>query len=140
MTRGAKNVGRAPRRVYETDPLWDETLVVRGGLMGLPGLRESLDTGLFEEGFFNLSFWGDNDLRALDDVTRVAPIPNGKVRVSTVGELRRLGLEPYRTDPWPHLTVRFPDIPTDEDLEALVGAFGDAISNPYPYDAVMSSR
>jgi hypothetical protein len=115
------------------DPLIDETLVIRGGLMELVPLRQALQTAHAVIGFYGLSFWGDNGL-SFDQVCFEAQIRNGRVRVSTVGRLRSLGHEPFRSGSFPHLSVRFELPPTDEELEALVGVFDPVVPNPYPLD------
>ena len=114
-------------------PLWNETLVVRGGLMQLPHLRHSLATAEAEEGFFNLCFWGENGME-LDNLLAVAFVPHPQIRTARVGAFRARGHEPYRSEPWPHLTVMFETEPTDDELKDLVGAFARAIPNPRPAD------
>lgn len=120
------------------EPLADETLVVRGGLMELDRLRDSLEDAFDQGGFYNLSFWGEDGftLEQLIEATNRNPehppgLPHPRLRVAPVAALRLRGHEPYRTDPWPHLAVRFDRLPTDEELRDLVSAFA-AVPNPSP--------
>jgi hypothetical protein len=116
------------------EPLHDDASVVRGGLMEMHWLRESIADGYVAAGTFDLSFWGENGM-SVDEIVRAAGsgLPQGRIRVSTVGALRANANEPYRSEPWPHLTVMFSREPTDNELEALVGAFGEAVPNPSPW-------
>ncbi len=123
--------GNLPFVLHMLNPLGDESWVIRGGLMLLEPLCISAKDGLIVEGFHNLTFWGEDD-KTVDEIAREADLPHGQIRVSTIGKLRALGHEPYRSEPWPHLTVRFEAEPTDDELEALVGVFDDPIQNPHP--------
>ena len=96
-------------------------------------LWESLGLGLELDGFYNLSFWGDDLLDSVERVTEVSPIPNARVRVARLGSVRSLGYDPYPSEPWPHITVRFEEEPTDNDLDDLVALFGSPIPNPHPW-------
>lgn len=95
-------------------------------------MRGSIRVAIVEEGYPNLCVWGDNDLETLEDVVGVAYLPHGRVRTSTVGKLRALGYEPYRSEPWPHLAIRFEEEPTDTALVALKGAFERDVPDPRP--------
>jgi hypothetical protein len=81
-------------------------------------------------GFFGLSLWGENDLE-FDEVCRLARIRNPRVRVSTVGSLRVLGLDPHRRGRYPHLTIKFATRPSSGELVGLIDVFGPPIPNPY---------
>ena len=113
------------------NPLDDDAWVLRGGLMDLTRLCDSLNEALEEDGYHNLCFWGENGM-SVDEIAHDALIRNGQIRTSTVGALRGLGYEPYRSEPWPHLEVRFDREPTDEELKALVRVFGEPVENPDP--------
>ena len=99
-------------------PLADDCLGIRGGLMELPTLRNSLAACKVEQGFFGLSFSGENGL-SFREICDAAGLRNLRMRVSTVGRLRALGIEPYRSGRLPHLSIRFDAGPTDE--ETVVG-------------------
>ena len=101
--------------------------------MALDKLKESLLDGLEQEGFFNLSFWGDDSLSTVSEVTEASQpyLVQGKVRVSRLRDLWRLQYEPYPSDPWPHITVRFEGEPSDTVLEELVSVFGDPVPNEH---------
>lgn len=100
--------------------------------MEVASLRGSIRVAIVEEGYPNLCFWGDNVLETLEDVVSVAFLPHGRVRTSTVGKVRALGYEPYRSEPWPHLTIRFEDEPTDTALVELRWVFEKEVPNPRP--------
>ena len=107
--------------------------MIRGGLMGVPALRQSLETCRARLGFHGLSFWGENGM-TVKEVCLLAPLRNFRIRVSTVGRLRSHGYEPVRSGVRPHLMVRFERPPTDEELWRLAHAFGPDIPNPRPRD------
>jgi hypothetical protein len=115
------------------EPLTDETLVVRGGLMAIGSLRNAIRTAHAFLGSYGLSFYGENGL-TVEQICFEAQLRHGRVRVSSVGRLRSAGLEPFRSGSRPHLTVRYETEPTDEELVALVGLFGEDIPNPYAVD------
>jgi hypothetical protein len=99
--------------------------------MEIPLLVVSLRTAMLDDGFFELSFFGENDM-TVDEICREAGLPNGKIRVSTVGALRGAGFDPFRCPPPPlHLCVRFDREPTDTVLERLREAFEDPLPNPH---------
>lgn len=112
------------------EPLDDQAVLIRGGLMEIVTLRHAIETCRALRGFYGLSFFGDNGL-SVDETARHAKLPNGRIRVSEVGRLRIVGHEPYRSGEYPHLTVRFEVSPTDEDLAELVEAFDADIPNPH---------
>jgi hypothetical protein len=97
----------------------------------VPALSRALDVCFERMGFFGLSLWGDNGLM-FEEVCRLARLRNPRVRVSTVGRLRVLGLDPHRSGRYPHLTIKFVTRPSGGELVALIDAFGPPISNPYP--------
>jgi hypothetical protein len=94
-------------------------------------MRFALDTCERRYGFYGLSFFGDNDL-SVEQIVALAGsrLEHLRVRVSTVGQLRACGLEPFRSGEFPHLSVRFEVSPSDEELVELAEAFDPAISNP----------
>lgn len=101
--------------------------------MAIVTLRLALDTARAFVGFHGLSFYGENGL-SVEQICFEAQLRHGRIRVSTVGRLRSLGLDPFRSGNFPHLSVRYASSPTDSDLEALVGVFDQDIPNPYPLD------
>jgi hypothetical protein len=99
--------------------------------MELSKLVFSLKQAKIEDGFFELSFFGENDL-TVDEICKEAGLRNGKIRVSRVGALRGAGFDPFRCPPPPlHLCVRFDSEPTDTVLERLRRAFEDPLPNPH---------
>jgi len=113
------------------EPLREHCLVVRGGLSEIGTLKEAIETCADRLGFYGLSVWGENGL-TFDETCRRARLRNPRVRVTTIGRLRRLGLEPYRSGRVPHLTIEFDIRPTDEDLAAIAGVFDPDVRNPHP--------
>ena len=114
------------------EPLADETFVIRGGLMEIVPLRIAIEACRRRAGFYGLSFCGENSL-SVPEITRLTTrLPQPRIRVSTIGRLRALGYELYRSGPRPHLTLKFEISPTDSGLKELVGAFGPDIPNPHP--------
>ena len=98
--------------------------------MDLVSVRTSIATGFAQYAVYDLSFWGE-DGYSHDQVLAMVNLPNPRVRLSSVGALRGLGYEPVRTQPWPHLEVRFETDPTDEELERLIRVFEAPIPNPW---------
>jgi hypothetical protein len=115
------------------EPLADECVVVRGGLLEVRSLRHSVEVCATRLGFYGLSLRGENGL-TFEETCRRARLRNLVVRVSTVGLLRELGHEPYRSGRSPHLTIEFDLRPTDDELRAVAGAFDPAVPNPHPAD------
>ena len=103
--------------------------MIRGGLMGILPLKFAIDACMARKGFYGLSFFGENYL-TIDDVALLAAIPHPRIRVSTVGALRSIGIEPVRSGEYPHLSVRFEVNPSDDVLERLAAVFEDDIPNP----------
>lgn len=117
--------------MFDVPNLDDDALVVRGGLMRIPTLRYAVDLCKVRHDFYGLSFFGENDA-SLDAITRAAGsrLENGQIRMSTVGRMREVGFEPYRSGEYPHLSVEFQWNPSDDDLERLVAVFDEPIPNP----------
>lgn len=68
-----------------------------------------------------------------EEITEVAKLPNGQIRISTVGRISRAGYEIRRSEPPPgHADLRLPSPPADEDWAALREAFDDPVPNPHP--------
>jgi hypothetical protein len=97
------------------EPLNDQAYVIRGGLMVIITLRIAIDLCMARRKFYGLSFFGDNGL-LVDETARLAGMANHRMRVSTVGGIRSAGFEPIRSGEYPHLSVRFEVIPTDDEL------------------------
>jgi hypothetical protein len=63
------------------------------------------------------------------EICRAAEIPHPKIRVSTVGEVRRLGYDVVPTDAF-HADLRLDRQPDEETWERLRSAFGAPERNP----------
>jgi len=110
-------------------PLHDETIVIRGGLMDFDDLRRAVDLCFDRRGIYGLSLAGEEGW-SLERTAHEASIRNTRIRVSTVGRLRELGLEVVRSGRRPHLTLYFGHRPTEEELSLLDFAFDVPILNP----------
>jgi hypothetical protein len=99
--------------------------------MRLDILHVSVETCFRDEGFFGLSFFGDNDLSE-EEVARRAKIRNGKIRTSTVGKIEAAGFSLNRRGDFPHLSMRFEERPSDDVLRRLVEQFDGPKPNPHP--------
>lgn len=97
-------------------------------------LRNALQTSWVETGNYELSFFAANDLSVREIAAAaqrpIPRLPHAKVRVSTIGQMRSLGLEPFPEGLFPHVVIRFQISPSDNQLMELAGAFGDPIANP----------
>jgi hypothetical protein len=89
-----------------------------------------------------LSVWSASGLSA-DDIVRLARsfddptadppkryMPNGQVRVSTVGQLRARGFELLPDSPFGHYLLAIPTPTAEDDWEALQEEFGPARKSP----------
>ena len=92
-------------------------------------LRHAIQTSHEVDGFYALSFYGDNDL-SVSEIVQLAQLPHGKIRVSNVGALRNMDLEPLRSPPYPHLLVKFDICPSDDELEEITRLFALPIPSP----------
>jgi hypothetical protein len=114
-------------------PLEDTAVILRGGLMGIPNLQTAIRTALVEDGYPELSFFGENGMSVDEVADSVESLRHAQIMVSSVGRVRSVGFEPFRSPPPDlHLTVRFFAEPSDKDLEALRAAFDMPIPNPSP--------
>jgi hypothetical protein len=67
-----------------------------------------------------------------DEVARVANLPNGQLRASTVGRIRQAGYEIVRSEPPPaHADLMLMGEPNDHDWETLRATFDPPVPNPY---------
>jgi hypothetical protein len=101
--------------------------------MALDKLRRAIEDALDDESHPDLSVWGENGYTAAEVCQEARRyLRHGKVRESTVGAVQGTGLlgSCFRSEPWPHVTLRFDHEPTDIDLEALIAVFGAPYRNP----------
>jgi len=113
------------------EDLEDEAFAIRFGLMKLEDLREAADRCFTTLGFYGLSFYGENGL-SVADIAALAKKPHSHIRKTRVGQLRKVGLNVRRHGRFPHLTLGFPENPTDKELETLIGVFDGPEPNPHP--------
>ena len=120
-------LSRRPEIPFGSRPLDDDALVVRGGLMELAGLRTAVETGYRRDGYFSLSFFGENGM-SVEEIIRAArdaspgALPHKQIRLTTAGRFaHEIGRKPHREGEVPHLEVRFETNPTDEELLEIEG-------------------
>lgn len=113
-------------------PLRDETIVVRFGLMRVPDLAMAALRSLAARDHYGLSFFGENDL-TLDQIAFEAQLPHRWLFTSTCGAVRSLGYTLRREGARNHLVLRFFAEPAPQELEALRRVFDGPIPNPHPF-------
>ncbi len=113
------------------DDLEAETFAIRFGYMRLDDLREAVDRCFTTLGFYGLSFYGEDRL-SVADIAELAGKPHSFLRKAKVGQLREIGFDVRRQGRFPHLTMTFPERPTDLLLESLADVFDDPEPNPHP--------
>ena len=113
-----------------SQPLPDEALVVRGGVMELAVLETNAQTHYDEFGEYALSVYSLPD-RSADEIALLASLPHAKIRVSTVGRLREAGY-PVVPSPGPpgHADLELPHPPTEGDWRVLDALFDPPRPNP----------
>ncbi|MGI8425316.1 MAG: hypothetical protein ACR2FO_01080 [Actinomycetota bacterium] len=116
-----------------TEPLWDETIVVRFGLMDVASIQAAAALFKAERGVFGLSAYGDNGL-AMKETARQARRPHKQLRTTTVGRLKSAGFVVKRTGKWPHLTISAEVTAGAEMLSKITELFDDPVPNPHPVD------
>lgn len=114
----------------------DDAVVVRGGLLTPDVVQRRSDEE--PDGTWGLSIRTAPDM-TVGDLVRESPIPNSKIRQTTVGRIRALSPEfdVIPTDgpgyPKHHGTIIIPSRPvSDADAEAICGAFDEPMPNPAP--------
>ena len=86
------------------------------------------------DGHYSLSFWTLPRLSGLELALRVAIAlgrEGGSFRISTVGRMAAAGFDLIDVRPNGHCSVRFDDLPTEDDCARLRAAFDDPVPNPY---------
>jgi hypothetical protein len=118
----------------------DEDVIVRAGEMRIGDFRKSVEVCHEMEGFYGLSFFSFPGMDAREIAIEVGAVreetgfrlmPNPSMRQSTAATVRALGY-PLEADNSPrgHVTLRFVNAPTDDDWQALDGAFQRPEENP----------
>lgn len=116
------------------EPLRDDCVVVRFGLMELSHLRRAAARPYNppHRAWYGLSFHGENGMSA-EDIAREARMNHMWMRVTSMGRLRGAGFEPARTGLFPHLSLRWAKMPTDTELRKLTDLFDVVTENPHPW-------
>lgn len=107
--------------------------MVRFGVMKIDDLRDAVGRCFRALGFYGLSFYGENGLSP-QEIALLARKPHSLMRKTRVSRIRREGFEIERYGRFPHLTLRFSQEPSNDDLRRLVGVFDEAESNPHPVE------
>jgi hypothetical protein len=121
------------------DALPDGALVVRGGVMGSGSMLRNAETSFADPGcgLWSLSVWSYPDMTA-DEIVREAKqvmpetLPQGKIRVSTVGKLRSAGFELVAMPERGHYSLVVPPEPGEPIWDHLRELFDEPIPNPEP--------
>lgn len=116
----------------------DEAIVVRGGEMAPEPTIKSAEATFREVGVYGLSVWSAAELSAGDivrlarshDTERQRYLPHGKMRTSTVGQLRGHGFELVPDSPLGHYLLTIPTPPADDDWNVLQQEFGNTKPTP----------
>ena len=115
------------------EALLDEAFAIRFGVMKVDDLRDAIAHCHRALGFYGLSFYGENRLTP-DEIVAFARKPHRKMRKTCVGKLRKAGFVLDRRGRFPHLALRFPVEPSDEELEKLIALFDESEPNPHPVE------
>lgn len=121
---------RGPEPLEE---LLDDTFVIRFGVMRIDDLREAIARCHRALGFHGLSFYGENRLTP-EEIAAFSKKPHRLMRKTRVAKLRRAGFSVERLGRFPHLTLKFPKEPTDQELERLIELFDEPERNPHPVE------
>lgn len=112
------------------EPLDDSALVVvRGGLLELPKLRVAAIAAFHRFGEYGVSVYAAPTAGAIDDLARNQLQRHEWLTITTVGDIRRAGLEIIPTFRRPHCTVLLSDL--DADLDRLLGCHTVVAINPH---------
>ena len=113
----------SPLRVHP-EPLPDEAVVIRGGMMKLADLRNSVETTYRATDTHGLSAWaGVTDAEILEAINNIY---HRWVCITTAKRIRSAGYEVVLTGRPRHCTIKFEAQPTDEDLKSLTDEFDAA--------------
>lgn len=108
----------------------DHALVlVRGGLLEATTLRSDAAAARVRFGEYGISVFGAADEQALDLLAAERLNRFDVLTVTTVGAIRRAGLEILPTFRRPHYTILLPDL--DGDLRRLLECHNEVRLNPH---------
>jgi hypothetical protein len=108
----------------------DEQVVVRAGVMSYEDVSNSVETESLEDsGYFGLSTQSLPDKTA-DEIMEASGLPHRKMRVSTIGRLRKAGFVVDHFDDDGHCLIMFDQLPSEAEYESLQAAFDAAIVSP----------
>jgi len=107
----------------------DALVVVRGGLLEPERLRSDAVTAFRRFGEHGVSVLAAADETALDVIARTTLVGESVLTLTTVGAIRRTGLELRPTFRRPHYTVMLPDL--EPDLIRLMSCETVVRDNPH---------
>lgn len=120
----------------DAERLSDDAVVVRGGQLTPDIVQRRTEEE--PDGTWGLSVRSAPGMTA-DEIVSESAVPHSKIRVTSAGRIRALGPEfdVILTDgpgyPEHHGTIVIPSRPvSDEDAQAVCGAFDEPIPNPTP--------
>jgi len=116
----------------ENDPVLDEALCVRGGLMGVSSLLKSAARAKRREGAPGISVFCGHPESTVADLVGAGDIPHRQIRVSTAGAIRSAGFTVRRQGRWPHCTVDMSPEADEASASRLAACFGEPELNPRP--------
>ena len=101
------------------EPLPDDAVVVRGGLMLPVDLALGAQTHFDHEGFYAISVFSSPG-RTADEIATSVPLPHAAIRESTVGRVRAAGYDVVSSPgPSGHADLVFSTRPTETDWRTL---------------------
>jgi hypothetical protein len=107
--------------------LLDDAFVIRFGIMRTDNLRDAVARCHRTLGFYGFSLYGENRLTP-EEIAAFSKKPHRLMRKTRVVRLRRAGFQLERRGRFPHLTLRFPAEPSDQELEKLIAG----LNSPSP--------
>jgi hypothetical protein len=127
----ADDGGHSQQREDTEASLPDEAVVIRGGLSSADTLRKTALAHYDDQGAFAISARSLPDMTA-DELAHVEPpLPQPRLRDTTVGALRRAGYDVIPDEPPPaHALIMLPRLPADEDYVAVSATFAEPRENP----------
>ncbi len=122
----------------EPERLPDQAVVIRGGVMTHRNVASRFETSFRTDGVYDISVEASAYLDAVGIARWVRErdpgcerMPHSKFQESTAGAIRAAGAEVLLTEPPEgHHSIRFSAAPTDDEITALMGAFGQPQDNP----------
>jgi len=106
----------------------DEAFVIRGGYVTRTSLRKPAERQHALGKGYVISVFSVAG-KSVEEIAAVAGLPNEQIRVSTVGQIRAVGLDVVPEGRPGHAQVTFADV-SNKSLDMFRGAFGGVLDNP----------